>query len=100
MRIIKIVYIIALVRVTVDGGTDQWLKWLNKNNVEDSANIDLVTGDFDSIQPKTLEHFMNQINTKVVYTEDQNETDYTKSLKELGKYLKDHRIQVIHLTRL
>lgn len=83
--------------MTVDGGTDMWLYWLERNNISKDSikQPDLVTGDMDSIQTETLDMFRNSKVTSVILTEDQNETDYTKALKELKKYAKLHGKQVI-----
>lgn len=83
--------------MTVDGGTDQWLWWLERNNISaDVKQPDLVTGDMDSIRKETLESLNNSKYCKVVVTEDQEETDFTKALKELKKYVKCHGKQVIY----
>lgn len=89
--------IIAAVRVTVDGGTDHWLLWLEENNISKDIikQPDLVTGDMDSIEPETLKYFNTIKTCTVMLTEDQMETDYTKALKELKKYVKCHNMQVI-----
>ncbi|GJQ74275.1 hypothetical protein Trydic_g19174 [Trypoxylus dichotomus] len=86
----------ASVRITVDGGTDRWLWWLQENNIsKDTVKPpDLITGDMDSIEPGTLEAFTSLEDSLVVVTEDQNETDYTKALKELKKYTKVHGKQI------
>lgn len=53
---------------------------------------DLLTGDFDSITQSTIEHIRN-MGAKIVYTDDQNETDFTKSLLELNKnYISTHNV--------
>lgn len=89
--------VIAAVRVTVDGGTDHWLLWLEENNISKDLikQPDLVTGDMDSIEPETLEYCKKIKTCTVIVTEDQMETDYTKALKELQKYIKYHNMQVI-----
>ncbi|KAK9755035.1 thiamine pyrophosphokinase, catalytic domain [Popillia japonica] len=86
----------AAVRVTVDGGTDHWLLWLEENNISKDLikQPDLVTGDMDSIEPETLEYCKKIKTCTVIVTEDQMETDYTKALKELQKYIKYHNMQI------
>ncbi|XP_026477385.1 thiamin pyrophosphokinase 1-like isoform X2 [Ctenocephalides felis] len=73
----------AVIRVTVDGGTDRWLSFAKQNNYDyKSLPPEMITGDMDSIQPQTKELFMN-LGSEVIDTPDQNETDFTKALKEL-----------------
>ncbi|KRT84984.1 hypothetical protein AMK59_1804, partial [Oryctes borbonicus] len=86
----------AMVRITVDGGADRWLWWLERNNISNDIikQPDLITGDMDSIKADTLETFRNLKDCAVVVTEDQSETDYTKALKELKKHSKLHGKQV------
>ncbi|XP_053604224.1 thiamin pyrophosphokinase 1 isoform X2 [Plodia interpunctella] len=86
----------ASVRVTVDGGTTQWKKFLNNMPEErqlSMKNPDLVTGDFDSILPEVKEHFTK----KIVHTPDQNHTDFTKAIMELNKHIKQEKIQISHV---
>ncbi|KAI4458982.1 thiamine pyrophosphokinase [Holotrichia oblita] len=92
----------ATVRITVDGGTDHWLLWLEQNNVPKDIikQPDLITGDMDSIEPETLKHFNNVKTCTVKLTEDQTETDYTKALKELKKYVKYHNMQIDYVITL
>lgn len=73
----------------MDGGTDRWFTWLAENGY-DLKNIKpphLVTGDLDSISKQTLEFYTNSKHTQVLHTPDQLETDYTKAIRELQKYL-------------
>lgn len=48
----------------------------------------------DSISTKTLEFFDNCIETQIIKTEDQNETDFTKALIELESFLCKKNIKV------
>lgn len=77
--------IVATVRVTVDGGTEKWLSWLAFHNIDKGAVVspELITGDMDSVSQVVLEMFAD---SKIVKTPDQDETDFTKSLKELKKW--------------
>ena len=85
--------------MTVDGGTNHWLNYL-----EDQANDvltgkstkylpTLVTGDMDSILPKILEK-LKSTKTKIIVTPDVMETDYTKAIRELQKYISTNHIEV------
>ncbi|XP_076258642.1 thiamine pyrophosphokinase 1 isoform X2 [Rhynchophorus ferrugineus] len=82
-------------RITVDGGTKRWLKWINAHNFEDRdiAAPDLITGDMDSLPDNVLVYFQEK-GSKVIKTPDQNETDYTKSLRELKKHCDMHSIKI------
>ncbi|GLV41215.1 uncharacterized protein CBL_04739 [Carabus blaptoides fortunei] len=83
----------ASLRVTVDGGTNQWYKWLQENRLQLKSvpKPDLVTGDMDSIDVKILQKMKH---TTVVLTEDQNETDFTKGLKEIIKMVDSNRVKI------
>ncbi|XP_023246414.1 thiamin pyrophosphokinase 1 isoform X2 [Copidosoma floridanum] len=81
----------AQVTITVDGGTNHWIKYLG-----DRANDvlsgkckkylpTLVTGDMDSISQDLLNK-LKSIKAKIIVTPDVMETDFTKSLRELKEY--------------
>lgn len=55
---------------------------------------DLVTGDMDSILPTTLKK-LKELGVNVIETPDQDATDYTKALMQLGVYAKSKQIHVI-----
>lgn len=86
----------AKVKMTIDGGTDRWLSWLKCHNISlkkiDPPNM--VTGDFDSISQESMQYFSKIPPTNIIRTEDQNETDYTKALKELAKYCDKEAIEL------
>jgi len=74
----------AKYRVTVDGGTTIWSNIVN--NTTDHVvmeNPDMITGDFDSADLAHIKHFQG-LGTKVVETPDQDQTDFTKCLEQLG----------------
>ncbi|CAG9766798.1 unnamed protein product [Ceutorhynchus assimilis] len=85
----------AKVRVTVDGGLDRWLTWVQAHEyqVSDVYAPDLITGDMDSLSLGLLQYFENK-DSKIVKTPEQNETDFTKSLKELQKHCDDEGIEI------
>lgn len=62
----------SVYRVAVDGAAN-CLCYL-----EMESTIDLLCGDFDSIDKKLLENLNSK--TTVIHTPDQDETDFTKSL--------------------
>lgn len=75
-------------RVTVDGGTSIWAEIVN--NAEGKAEHevpDMITGDFDSADKTHVEHF-RKLGSKIVSTPDQDYTDFTKCLMELGAEMK------------
>ena len=47
---------------------------------------DFISGDFDSIKSEVLQHYTD-IGVQICPTPDQNETDFTKSLRALNTYL-------------
>jgi thiamine pyrophosphokinase len=66
------------VTVTVDGGTNRWLKWLRQYNLEKKLkHPKLITGDLDSCKRESIEFFSE---SEVIQTVDQDATDFTKSL--------------------
>lgn len=69
---------------------------MEAHNFEDMdiAVPDLITGDMDSLPNNILEYFLEK-GSKIIKTPDQNETDYTKSLRELKKHCDIHSIKVI-----
>lgn len=77
----------AVLKVTVDGGTNRWLTWLKLNNCDHQKNVapDLITGDMDSVAEDIVNHFrLKNRRLQIIRTEDQNETDFTKALKEIA----------------
>ncbi|XP_014288098.1 thiamin pyrophosphokinase 1 isoform X2 [Halyomorpha halys] len=66
-------------RITIDGGTDRWFEFVNQHSLPLSLP-NYVTGDFDSIKPKTLEFCQNQDEITVKNTPDQDFTDFDKAL--------------------
>lgn len=81
----------------MDGGADRWLTWLSEHgyDLENIKPPHLVTGDMDSISKHVLQYYVatNKI-TQVLHTPDQDETDYTKSLKELQHFMCERGIEV------
>jgi len=76
-------------RVTVDGGTSIWSNIVNNTSLQISTeNPDLITGDFDSAHKVHVDHFRS-LGTKVIETPDQNLTDFTKCLEQLGALTHD-----------
>jgi len=75
-------------RVTVDGGTSIWAEIVNNAEVKVEREVpDMITGDFDSADKTHVEQF-RKLGSKVVSTPDQDYTDFTKSLMQLGEEMK------------
>ncbi|KAL5285539.1 TPK1 family protein [Megaselia abdita] len=81
----------ASLRCLVDGGANRWHTFLQQNCSEGELKWpDFLTGDFDSLQEETMTYFQENSSsdvTKIVNTPDQNETDFTKSLRVLKSSL-------------
>lgn len=89
----------ARVTVTVDGGTQRWLKYLEEHGIdvlnEHKRYVpDLITGDMDSCPPSIIEK-LGSVGSIVVKTPDQNYTDYTKALLQVAHYIRTRNINVI-----
>nr|CAH7750114.1 unnamed protein product [Callosobruchus chinensis] len=86
----------AKVRMTVDGGTQRWLDWLKMNNydLDDVRMPELFSGDMDSTPEATLNFFKHTC-TQVIYTPNQNETDFVKALRKLQTYCEGKCIKTL-----
>ncbi|XP_063824049.1 thiamin pyrophosphokinase 1 isoform X2 [Ostrinia nubilalis] len=96
----------ALVRMTVDGGTTRWDKFLKElpENVQSTMKYpDLITGDFDSIGQDILQKYKksckvkSSTNLNVIHTPDQDYTDFTKALIELCKHCQQIDMEIDHV---
>ncbi|XP_018561599.1 thiamin pyrophosphokinase 1 [Anoplophora glabripennis] len=85
----------AKVRITVDGGTKKWFQWLTSHEREfkEALHPDLITGDMDSL-PKDVLNYFEKRNSKIVVTPDQDETDFTKALRELKTHCNMENLQI------
>ncbi|XP_075971499.1 thiamine pyrophosphokinase 1 isoform X2 [Anticarsia gemmatalis] len=89
----------ATVKMTVDGGTKQWDKYLNNMSEEVKKGIklpDLITGDFDSITEEILEKYKKK-GCKAIHTPDQDHTDFTKALMELNIHSNSIGVEIDHV---
>jgi len=68
----------------VDGGTNRLYEIRTKNETAQLQLPDLITGDFDSIEPSVKEHYADQ-GVKIVSTPDQDATDFTKAVLEFSR---------------
>lgn len=83
----------ALMRVTVDGGTNTWLQWLRRNDLQEKLpHPNLITGDLDSCRKESIEFFSD---SKVIQTIDQDATDFTKSLRVLQPFIKELKLECV-----
>lgn len=92
----------AHVRMCVDGGTNLYHYLIRNGPQVTNATSsdppkcrlpDLIAGDFDSIEPELLKLYQNE-NVTVIHTPDQDETDFTKAVRELGKYVLERNLMV------
>lgn len=75
----------ATIRVLVDGGGDRWLTYLDSLKTDSSRSVkaaEMLTGDFDSISDGARQRLM-KMGTEIIGTPDQDETDFTKALKQV-----------------
>lgn len=71
--------------MTVDGGTNKWHNFIKLNAFEHLKVPDLITGDLDSADPIIVKQFVT-MGSRLVHTPNQDETDFTKALKEVKEY--------------
>ncbi|XP_076636902.1 thiamine pyrophosphokinase 1-like isoform X1 [Colletes latitarsis] len=89
----------AQINATVNGGTLRWIHYLEKQGIDllnkkySEYVPDLITGDMDSCSPAVLEQ-MKSMGSMVVETPDQNLTDYTKALIEIGQLNKKANLKL------
>lgn len=84
-------YLLASFMIAVDGGTNRWLSWLRKYKLEDKLKQpNLITGDLDSCDKESIAFFNK---SRVVQTVDQDETDFTKSLRVLEPFINELKLE-------
>lgn len=89
---------LASIRATVDGGTNIWYKFSQSVDNEINNPIpDLVTGDFDSAEPRCL-NFYRMHGAKVIHTPDEDETDFNKCVRQVCTELAGREMKVIFLS--
>ncbi|XP_018326599.1 thiamin pyrophosphokinase 1 isoform X2 [Agrilus planipennis] len=84
-------------RVTVDGGTLCWFSWLKSNNIDETCinPPDYLTGDLDSIPENYLKKVEQRYpQLEIIKTMDQDETDFTKSLRVIQSKISESNIDV------
>lgn len=72
----------------MDGGTNRWYQLIKTGDpiFNTACHPTLVTGDMDSVDKGLLKRIQANGCTKIVYTPDQNETDFTKAIREIETY--------------
>lgn len=86
---------LASIKILVDGGTNRWLAWLRENSLEDELiPPTMITGDLDSCLSRNLDYFRKKA-TKVIETFDQNETDFTKTLRVLEPFIEELKLDFV-----
>ncbi|XP_077297064.1 thiamine pyrophosphokinase 1-like [Arctopsyche grandis] len=84
----------ANIRMTVDGGTNRWFNFIDGHNTDEKIlPIDIVTGDFDSINNVNLKKAQD-IGAKIISTENQDETDFTKAIRALSEQCLQRNIEI------
>lgn len=74
-------------RVLVDGGANQWFRFIAENNLDDCIKPPhFLTGDMDSVSDESLQR-LDALKCQRICTPDQDETDCTKSLIAIRPYL-------------
>jgi thiamine pyrophosphokinase len=71
--------------LTVDGGTNKWYNFIKQNAYDKLKFPDLITGDLDSADRSIIDEFV-LLGSQIVYTPNQDETDFAKALREIQKY--------------
>ena len=90
------IFLLASVRVTVDGGANRWFHFLQGT---DCIAPELITGDMDSVQQSVFTYFTSK-GAEVIPTPDQNETDFTKALRHIQRYITSKNLQVLEYVSL
>jgi thiamine pyrophosphokinase len=83
--------ILATLRIGVDGGSNRWLKFCKDHKLD--LLPDLITGDMDSAEKETLD-FYQKAGVTLIPTPDQDETDFTKALREAAVWFDNNKIKV------
>lgn len=82
----------ATIRVLVDGGANEWFKFIDKNEMNQLVSApDFSIGDMDSITEESIQR-LNAMKCQRIYAPDQNDTDCTKSVISIRPYLKAQKV--------
>lgn len=83
----------------VDGGGDRWLSFVDslKNNSSHNFKVaELLTGDLDSISVGAKQRLCD-MGTQIIPTPDQDETDFTKALKQVRESVEEVNAIVVRV---
>ncbi|XP_039609251.1 thiamin pyrophosphokinase 1 isoform X2 [Polypterus senegalus] len=81
----------AVLKAVVDGGANHLYDLTDGN--QENFLPDFISGDFDSIKPEIKEYYQNK-KCQIIKTEDQDLTDFTKSITILLQKIKQENIKV------
>lgn len=82
----------ASLRVLVDGGGNEWLKYVKTHYTDLSVKKpDYLTGDLDSVTKSAIQQ-LKALGCETIPTPDQNHTDFTKSLLTMHNILKEQNV--------
>ncbi|MPC14743.1 thiamine pyrophosphokinase 1 [Portunus trituberculatus] len=91
----------ASLRICVDGATNHFhhLMWQQQGAAACHCPCplpDVISGDFDSIQPDLLKLYSAE-GVTIVPTPDQNETDFTKAVRVAASLIRERQTSVNHI---
>ncbi|CAH0729264.1 unnamed protein product, partial [Brenthis ino] len=92
----------ATLRITVDGGTVHWDKFLTSLPENEQTTLklpDFITGDFDSITEEVLLKYKKK-GCETIHMPDQDHTDFTKALMQLNSHCLETNIDLDHVIAL
>lgn len=75
----------------MDGGANRWFHFLEGT---ECMVPEFITGDMDSVK-QTISTYFTSRGAEVISTPDQNETDFTKALKHVHRYIISQNLQVM-----
>ncbi|KAK6644469.1 hypothetical protein RUM43_000736 [Polyplax serrata] len=85
-QLMKLLWRKATVRALADGGSNEWLEFIEKESDTNFQLPDFISGDFDSMTQRTRTYFESR-GVTFIPTPDQDETDFTKALRCLDETL-------------
>ncbi|KAL3836299.1 hypothetical protein ACJMK2_021736 [Sinanodonta woodiana] len=86
LQILKVLWKKAIFKAATDGSVNHLFSELGESR--DSYLPDIISGDFDSATPSTLEYYKGK-GVEIIPTPEQDATDFTKSIRITAKKTKD-----------
>ncbi|KAK3588385.1 hypothetical protein CHS0354_024276 [Potamilus streckersoni] len=86
LQIFKVLWKKAIFKAATDGGVNHLHSELGEARI--SYLPDIISGDFDSATPSTLEYYSGK-GVEIIPTPEQDETDFTKSIRITAEKTKD-----------